>query len=250
MSLRDPTRLAPSPSREAWFALGSPERTVRIPVAGKTLLADLVLPARDGRMVIFAHGSGSGRHSPRNREVGRRLRALGLGTLLLDLLDSQEAQVDEATHELRFNIPLLTERLIAAVDWWTSHFGPAEGSLGLFGASTGGAVALLTAVERPTAVGAVVLRGARSDMAGASAARVRCPTLFLVGEHDESIHDVNERTRSLLTGEHRLIVVPGAGHLFEEPGALEVVARETTEWFDRHLARANAPSSPPPAAPG
>jgi dienelactone hydrolase len=211
------------------------QRAVNIPAGRVRLDADLV-PARPGRgTVIFAHGSGSGRKSPRNRQVATRLSRRGLGTLLLDLLAEPEARVDEVTAEYRFNIPLLSERLVDATDWLTAQPDSKGVRLGYFGASTGGAVAMIAAARRPEAVGAIVLRGARSDLGDSAAPSIRCPTLILVGGYDGSIRKANAHTMSLLTCEKELAVIPGASHLFEEHGTLEQVAERTTDWFDRHL---------------
>jgi putative phosphoribosyl transferase len=211
------------------------QRAVRIPSGKAWLDADLV-PARPGRgSVIFAHGSGSGRKSPRNRQVAAVLRTRGLGTLLLDLLTESEARIDELTTEYRFNIPLLTERLLAATDWLVAQPEAKGARLGYFGASTGGAVAMIAAAERTGVVGAIVLRGARSDLGDSAATRILCPTLILVGGYDEPIRRVNAQTIRLLRCEKEIVIIPGASHLFEEPGTLEQVAERTADWFDRHL---------------
>jgi pimeloyl-ACP methyl ester carboxylesterase len=208
---------------------------VRIPCGKVELDADFA-PVPPGKgVVLFAHGSGSGRRSPRNREVAKRLHGHGIGTLLLDLLSGEEAIEDERTARLRFDIPLLSERLIAATDWLASDSEAKGLPFGYFGASTGGAVAMIAAAERSGLVAAIVLRGARSDLGDAAAQRIHCPTLLLVGEEDLSIRSLNERTMQLLTCPKALVVVPGASHLFEEPGALGAVARETAAWFDRYL---------------
>jgi len=210
-------------------------QAMRIPVGNVWLEADLVPPGAGRGTVIFAHGSGSGRRSPRNRRVAAALNSRGHGRLLLDLLAEPEARVDEVTAEHRFDIPLLAGRLVAATDWLISRPEAQTARIGYFGASTGGAVALIAAAQRAGVVGAIVLRGARSDLGDSAAAGVLCPTLILVGENDEVIREANERTMRLLSGEKELVVVPGASHLFEEPGALEQVAERTADWFDRHL---------------
>ncbi len=212
-----------------------PELAVRIPVGRVSLDADLVPPHPGRGTVVFAHGSGSGRRSPRNRQVATRLHTRGLGTLLLDLLSEPEARVDEVTAVHRFDIPLLTERLVAATDWLLARPETRGTRLGYFGASTGGAVAMMAAVRRAEAVGAIVLRGARSDLGDSAAARLRCPTLILVGGNDEFIQRVNAQTIRLLSCEKELVTIPEASHLFEEPGALELVAERTADWFVRHL---------------
>ncbi len=221
-------------------------RAVEIPFDARHLDADLVPARGNNGLILFAHGSGSGRRSPRNREVARGLKRLGFGTLLLDLLDPAEARADEANAAYRFDIPLLTGRLIRATEWLLGRPETAARPLGFYGASTGGAVALRAAVAHPEAVRAIVLRGARSDLADAVVSEVRCPTLFLVGSEDPEVRALNEATYSLLRAPKRLVVVPGAGHLFEEPGALEAVSRETAEWFRAHL----GPSPTPPRPPG
>jgi pimeloyl-ACP methyl ester carboxylesterase len=211
------------------------ERAARIPAGTLWLDADLVPPHPGKGTVVFAHGSGSGRRSPRNRRVATLLHTRGLGTLLLDLLSESEARVDEITAEHRFDIPLLTERLIVATDWLLARPETKGARLGYFGASTGGAVAMIAAARRAEAVGAIVLRGARSDLGDSAAARIRCPTLILVGGNDGFIQEVNGETMRLLRCEKELVTIPGASHLFEEPGTLELVAKRTAEWFDRHL---------------
>ncbi len=215
--------------------MGPVQRAVNIPAGSVRLDADLV-PAHPGRgTVIFAHGSGSGRSSPRNRQVAAHLTSRGLGTLLLDLLAESEARVDELTAEYRFNIPLLTDRLLAATDWLISRPGSEAARLGYFGASTGGAVAMMAAARRSEVVGAIVLRGARSDLGDLAASRIRCPTLMLAGENDTPIRKGNTQTMRLLQCEKKLVIIPRASHLFEEPGTLEHVARLTADWFDHHL---------------
>jgi pimeloyl-ACP methyl ester carboxylesterase len=167
--------------------------------------------------------------------VAALLERRGLGTLLLDLLAAAEARRDELTAEYRFDIPFLTERLLAATDWLLKQPDAHGDPLGYFGASTGGAVAMVAAAERADAVGAIVLRGARSDLGDRAAARIRCPTLILVGGDDSVIRVANTRTMELLQCEKELVVIPGASHLFEEPGALEKVAERTADWFERYL---------------
>jgi len=210
-------------------------RPIRIPFGQSWLDADLIAGRSQGSTIIFAHGSGSGRRSPRNRQVATRLRAHGFGTLLLDLLTESEARNDEITAEHRFNIPLLTERLLVATDWLIAKPEGRGIPIGYFGASTGGAVAMIAAAQRPESVGAIVLRGARSDLGDSAAPRIRCPTLLIAGENDALIRRANERTLELLRCEKQLEVIPDASHLFEEPGALETVAERTSEWFGRYL---------------
>lgn len=211
------------------------EIAVRIP-AGKVVLdADLVPPASGRGAVVFAHGSGSGRKSPRNRHVAAALQEHGFGTLLLDLLDAREARRDETTSEYRFNIPLLTERLLQATDWLLLRPEGTDRPLGYFGASTGGAVAMRAAAERPKQVAAAVLRGARTDLGEDALPRLWCATLILVGGNDPEIERLNRETWDRMRCEKRLTVIPWASHLFAEPGALEAVTRETVGWFLRYL---------------
>jgi dienelactone hydrolase len=209
---------------------------VRVPAGDVVLDADVGRPARARAVVLFAHGSGSSRLSPRNRTVAGRLNAAGLATVLADLLTKEEEQTDAITAEWRFDIALLTLRLTAVVDWVTGQ--PELGGLpvGLFGASTGAAAALRTAAVRPDQVGAVVSRGGRPDLAGAALADVQAPTLLLVGELDEQVAQLNAAAADALYAPYELRVVPGAGHLFAEPGALDRVAAEAADWFDTWLA--------------
>jgi putative phosphoribosyl transferase len=184
---------------------------------------------------VFAHGSGSSRHSPRNRYVAGVLGDAGLGTLLVDLLTAEEEEVDLRTRHLRFDIGLLAGRLVGMVDWLGSRTETAGLDIGLFGASTGAAAALIAAALRPDAVVAVVSRGGRPDLAGADLGAVRAPTLLLVGERDPVVLDLNRQALDALQTPVRLDVVPGASHLFEEPGALEAVAGLARNWFLEHL---------------
>jgi len=210
-------------------------REVSVPVGSDRLVADLSVPPEARGLVVFAHGSGSGRRSPRNRSVARALERSGIGTLLLDLLTPQEATEDERTFGFRFDIPLLAGRLVAAVDWSASEPGVRGLPLGIYGASTGGAAALIAAAERPARVRALVLRGARSDLADTHAGKVAASTLFVAGGQDVEILAMNRATARRLTGPNRLTVVPGATHLFDEPGALEAVTEVTVAWFGQHL---------------
>jgi putative phosphoribosyl transferase len=208
---------------------------VHISVPSVVLEGSLALPAGACGVVLFAHGSGSSRHSPRNRYVAEVLHRGGLGTLLFDLLTADEERIDARTAELRFDIPLLARRLVGATDWLASR--PATGDLriGYFGASTGGGAALIAAAERPRAVGAVVSRGGRPDLAGAALTRVQAPTLLIVGGEDAPVILMNREALSELRCEKKLEIVPGATHLFEEPGTLEAAARLAREWFLDHL---------------
>jgi putative phosphoribosyl transferase len=187
-------------------------------------------------VVLFAHGSGSSRHSNRNRFVAAELQAAGLATLLMDLLTEAEESVDSFSGHLRFDIPLLARRLTAATDWISREPATRGLPVGYFGASTGGGAALVAAAGRPDRVAAVVSRGGRPDLAGEALTRVRSPTLLIVGGHDPHVQQLNETALLSLTTKARLEIVPGATHLFEEPGALEMVARLAREWFTRHLA--------------
>jgi putative phosphoribosyl transferase len=210
-------------------------QSLQIEVAGVLLEADLGLPETARGAVLFAHGSGSGRHSPRNRYVADELNRAGLVTVLADLLTAQEEQVDQRTAALRFDIDLLAVRVTALVDW-TAHSEPTAGlGIGLFGASTGAAAALIAAANRPTTVQAVVSRGGRPDLADAHLREVHQPTLLIVGERDPVVIDLNRQAMRELGGETRLVIVPGASHLFEEPGALQQVAHLARDWFLRHL---------------
>ena len=211
-----------------------------------TLQGTLELPPNAIGIVVFAHGSGSSRLSPRNRLVANFLNQGGLGTLLFDLLTPEESRIDERTAELRFDIDLLGRRLVGAVDWLAGR--PEFGGLpiGLFGASTGAAAALVAAANRPDRVAAVVSRGGRPDLAMQAIPQVRAPTLLVVGGLDVPVIGMNRQAADRMRNEHRIEIVPGATHLFEEPGTLEEVAHLAREWFQRHL-RA-APSGQPAAS--
>ncbi|MET9300791.1 dienelactone hydrolase family protein [Micromonospora aurantiaca] len=210
-------------------------REVSVPVVDGGLVGDVVVPAEARGVVLFAHGSGSSRHSPRNMAVGHALNERGLATMLVDLLTADEEVRDEVTAELRFDIGMLAERLAGIVDWMGAD--PELGRLpvGLFGASTGAAAALVAAAARPDRVGAVVSRGGRPDLAGSSLTAVRAPTLLLVGGLDEQVIVLNEQARDALGEVAELRIVPGATHLFEEPGTLEQVADQAGTWFTTHL---------------
>jgi pimeloyl-ACP methyl ester carboxylesterase len=212
------------------------EGTVLVDAGSVRLEGDLEVPDEAPGVVLFAHGSGSSRHSPRNRFVAGRLRDAGLGTLLVDLLTEAEEREDAYTGHLRFNIDLLADRLVGAIDW-LDHIPRTAGlPVGLFGASTGGGAALVAAAERPRRVGAVVSRGGRPDLAGPALRRVLAPTLLIVGGNDEPVIELNEQAlRQLAAPIKELRIVPGASHLFEEPGTLEEVARLAADWFARYL---------------
>ncbi|WLS46544.1 dienelactone hydrolase family protein [Micromonospora profundi] len=209
--------------------------TVTIPVGDVQLPADLLLPADPAGVVLFAHGSGSSRHSPRNVAVARTLNGRGLATVLVDLLTPAEEEVDARTAEPRFDIGLLAGRLAGIVDWLAAERPAGNVPIGLFGASTGAAAALVAAASRADRVRAVVSRGGRPDLAGAALARVRTPTLLLVGGLDEEVIVLNEQALGELGEVGELRVVPGATHLFEEPGTLDQVADQAGAWFSDHL---------------
>ncbi|MCP1446586.1 dienelactone hydrolase [Pseudomonas sp. GGS8] len=201
------------------------------------LSADLRLPVHAGGLVVFVHGSGSGRSSPRNQQVALSLAQRGLGTLLFDLLTEPEQYLDNQTRELRFNIALLSSRLVKVIDWIGRDAELQPLPIGLFGASTGAAAALLAAAERADVVHAVVSRGGRTDLAGAALSRVKAPTLQIVGELDPAVLNLNVQSGRALQCEQRLEVVAGATHLFEEAGTLEEVARLAGDWFEQYLRR-------------
>jgi putative phosphoribosyl transferase len=210
-------------------------QSLQIPTAGVTLEADIVVPDPALGVVLFAHGSGSGRHSPRNRAVAEELQSAGLATVLADLLTAEEERIDARTGALRFDIGLLARRVAALTDWLVEQEQTADLGIGLFGASTGAAAALVAATARPALVEAVVSRGGRPDLAGGLLRLVRQPVLLIVGERDRTVLDLNRTAMRELDGETTLTIVPGATHLFEEPGALEEVARLARDWFVGHL---------------
>ena len=211
------------------------EREVRVSAGPVTLEGSLGIPNSAGGVVLFAHGSGSGRHSPRNRYVARVLREANLATLVIDLLTEDEEEVDLRTTRLRFDIGLLARRLLGATDWLVQNPDSEQLRIGYFGASTGAGAALVAAAERPDEVGAIVSRGGRPDLAGDALPLVKAPTLLIVGGNDEPVIGMNEEALARMRAVKRLQIVPGASHLFEEPGALEEVARLATVWFARHL---------------
>jgi pimeloyl-ACP methyl ester carboxylesterase len=215
------------------------ERPVRIPADGSMLDADLAVPEQATGLVIFAHGSGSGRRSSRNRQVAGHLQRNRLGTVLMDLLTPEEERLDLVTAELRFDIRLLARRLVQAADWVAVHSELSTLPVGLFGASTGAGAALVAAAERTDCVRAVVSRGGRPDLAGPWLEQVKAPTLLIVGGRDEGVIGLNETARSRMPGVVELAIVPGATHLFEEPGALGEVAQMATDWFHLYLVAAD-----------
>ena len=208
---------------------------VRIATEDAMLEGDLALPAGTSRVVLFAHGSGSSRKSVRNRYVATILNEAGLGTLLFDLLTPTEEAIDVRTAELRFDIELLARRLIGATDWLAADVQTRDLEVCYFGASTGAAAAIVAAAERPRIVAAVVSRGGRPDLAAAALGRVEAPTLLIVGDRDEEVVRLNEVALASLKAESELQLVPGATHLFEEPGALDHVAMLAIDWFQRHM---------------
>jgi putative phosphoribosyl transferase len=211
------------------------ETLVHLPAGPATLEGDLVVPEQATGVVLFAHGSGSSRHSSRNKFVAGELQAAGLATLLIDLLTAEEEAADRHTGHLRFDIPLLAERLVAATRWLGEEPSSHPLDVGYFGASTGAGAALVAAAAEPDRVSAVVSRGGRPDLAGSALPLVRAPTLLIVGGHDVTVLELNRAAMALMRTEVRLEIVPGATHLFEEPGTLEVVARLARDWFLRHL---------------
>ena len=218
---------------------------VSIPLGRTTLHGTLGLPPRPSGIVLFAHGGGSSRHSPRNRSVAEVLRRAGLATLLFDLLTAEEERADEQTMHLRFDVGLLAERLVGATDWVGMHPELRELAIGYFGASTGAAAALVAAARRPNRVGAVVSRGGRPDLARMVLTQVRAPTLLIVGGRDTPVVKMNEEAMErMLHARVELVIVPGATHLFEERGALERVADLARDWFVRCLAPAEIRAAP------
>jgi putative phosphoribosyl transferase len=209
--------------------------THQVPAAGVVLDGDLSLADNAGRVVLFAHGSGSSRHSPRNRAVAGALNRRGMATLLVDLLTADEERIDARTGQLRFDIGLLADRLVGIIDWLRDNPETAALPVGLFGASTGAAAALVAAAKRPETVRAVVSRGGRPDLAGPALAEVNAPTLLIVGARDLHVLELNERARNAMRAPVQLRIIPGATHLFEEPGTLEQVAEQAADWFGAYL---------------
>lgn len=212
------------------------EGLVRVDVGKVTLEGDLLLPRNSRGVVLFAHGSGSSRFSSRNRYVAEELRSGGLGTLLIDLLTSDEEQIDMRTGHLRFDIELLAQRLVGATNWLAQNGETRRMKIGLFGASTGGGAALVAAAQLPERIAAVVSRGGRPDLAGEALPLVKAPTLLIVGGNDVPVIAMNREAYEKMNCERKLEIVPGASHLFEEAGRLEQVARLARDWFQTHLA--------------
>lgn len=215
------------------------EREVQIPMGDDSLYGTLTLPSPAQGLVVFAHGSGSSRHSPRNRSVAAVLQQAGLGTLLFDLLTATEEQLDARTGHLRFNIDFLARRLLAVTDWLAADPSTASLPIGYFGASTGAAAALVAAAQRP-GIRAIVSRGGRPDLAEPFLGQVEGAVLLIVGSRDYGVIELNRDALARLTRARpkELVIIPGATHLFEEPGALDQVARRAADWFVRHLAPA------------
>jgi putative phosphoribosyl transferase len=211
------------------------ERSVQIPPSG--VAGDLAVPINAQGVIVFAHGSGSSRLSSRNRFVAGVLQPAGLATLLLDLLTAEEEQIDLRTRQLRFDIDLLAKRLVEATEWLAEDDSVGGLPVGYFGASTGAAAALIAAAELPDSTRAVVSRGGRPDLAGAALPKVKAPTLLIVGGDDYEVIKLNRKALNELQCEKRLEIVPGATHLFEEPGTLEQVAEFARDWFKHYVAR-------------
>src|SRR5881394_4038259 len=215
---------------------------VRIPAGRAVLSGNLTIPENAVALVLFAHGSGSSRHSPRNQFVARTLNNSALGTLLFDLLTPEEEALDIHTREHRFNIGLLAERLVHATKWARQQEETHDLRIGYFGSSTGGAAALVAAAELPQDVGAVVSRGGRPDLAGDALPKVQAATLLIVGGNDEIVIELNEMARDRMRCEVKVEIIPGATHLFEEAGALEQVAKLASDWFVGHIGTGSASS--------
>ncbi|PYQ36253.1 MAG: hydrolase [Acidobacteria bacterium] len=214
---------------------GRDEGLVHVPAGAVSLEGNLLIPSLATGVVLFAHGSGSSRFSSRNRYVAEVLREGGMGTLLLDLLTQEEELVDTRTAHLRFDIELLADRLVAAVQWLAREKATERLKVGLFGASTGAGAALVAAARLPDRISAIVSRGGRPDLAGAALPNVKAPTLLIVGGDDKPVIQMNQQAYERMTAPREIVIVPGATHLFEEPGALETVARLARDWFQRYL---------------
>lgn len=211
------------------------EQPVLVKAGHHTLSGDLTLPESAKGIILFAHGSGSSRFSPRNRLVANYLNQAGLGTLLFDLLTTQEESEDALSRAHRFDIALLAERLLSATEWIKAQPETSDLNIGYFGASTGAAAALMAAGQRPAQVGAIVSRGGRPDLAGPWLQKVQAPTLLIVGSEDYEVIQLNRQAFQQLHGDKGMMLIPRATHLFEEPGTLEAVARAASQWFTQHL---------------
>ena len=220
-------------------------RPLSIELADVQLTGDLLLPDGARGLVVFVHGSGSSRLSTRNQQVASYLSERGLTTLLFDLLSAAEERIDRITSELRFDIPLLTQRLVGVLDWIAAESELSFLPVGLFGASTGAAAAILSAVQRPEQVRAIVSRGGRTDLAGGKVQQLHAPILQIVGARDPVILGLNRKVSQALACKQRLDVIPGATHLFEEPGTLQEVARLAAQWFEQHLRKPGQPGAGP-----
>jgi dienelactone hydrolase len=227
--------MATTKQRQAAQTLERAASAVAIPIEGAELEATLAVPEGANGVIVFAHGSGSGRHSPRNRYVADQLVKASFGTLLLDLLTPTEERYDQQTADLRFDIDRLATRLAVAIDWLNEHEQAAALPVGAYGASTGAAAALMATAERPDRVAAVVSRGGRPDLAKEALERVSAPTLLIVGERDPQVLDLNTQAADRMPNPATIEVVARAGHLFEEEGAHERVAELTTDWFATHI---------------
>jgi putative phosphoribosyl transferase len=211
------------------------EQAIKIPVGEIEVEGSMFLPEEAGCLIIFAHGSGSSRFSPRNQYVAKEFNKAGMGSLLFDLLTPGEEEEDELTGQYRFNISLLSQRLVSVTDWLQNDPQTARLKLGYFGASTGAAAALIAAAKLTRYVSAVVSRGGRPDLAGQYLPDVKAPTLLLVGGDDEEVIELNRQAQSQMTNINKLVIIPGATHLFEEPGKLEEVAKFAADWFNQYL---------------
>jgi len=216
-------------------AVTEEKTSVKIPADGVTINGNLAVPRGAKGIVLFAHGSGSSRFSPRNTRVANEINAAGMGTLLIDLLTSEEEEIDEATGQFRFDIDLLSKRLRAATQWLKKNLATKNLAVGYFGASTGAAAALIAAAKLPDGIKSVVSRGGRPDLASEYLGKVTAPTLFIVGGRDTEVIELNRQAMERIRSEKKLEIVPGATHLFEESGALEEVARLAIDWFSKHF---------------
>ena len=233
--MKEPDQESAGQNRLVRIRVGSADHDSNIRSGAVTLDGDLTIPTGAVGIVLFAHGSGSSRHSPRNQFVARAIREAGIATLLFDLLTQEEEGEDAVTGRLRFDIGLLAGRLVEASRWVANQPDTQKLGIGYFGASTGGAAALVAAAEIGPTVGAVVSRGGRPDLAGAAMEDVKSPVLLIEGERDETVLELNRGAFARLTCDKELKVIPGATHLFEEPGALDEVARLAADWFRRQL---------------